>query len=313
MKSNNPDVLNKAVFYLAEVGRPLEYARWRFFAGEGSSDEVMDELRAYANSDGGYGRALESDMRSPDSSVLATLEALDIMNEISLQADSPLRLSALRWLCDSTGGYDASTGLWPYLKAGMEEAPHAPWWEMENLPVTFGGFQLNPRGRVLAHLIASASSDKPIIPGEEVDLHLNAFLDAAESKVDTVPPDTLRSMLVLYDSLTSVAEGGDGRLETCITRLIPGSVVTDPAKWGEYGLQPLEVADSPDSRWLALLDNPVREQLDHLIASQGEDGSWAPFWTWGGGYPEAWKQASIEWKGVLTLKNLKRMRTFGRI
>jgi hypothetical protein len=57
----------------------------------------------------------------------------------------------------------------------------------------------------------------------------------------------------------------------------------------------------------------VQENLDFEIEHQNRDGSWAPTWSWGTAYPEAWKEAEGEWRGILTLAMLRSLRDYDRI
>ncbi len=53
--------------------------------------------------------------------------------------------------------------------------------------------------------------------------------------------------------------------------------------------------------------------LDYQIMHQTPEGPWDPDWSWGGSYPESWKQAKQEWRGQRTLETLTALRAFGRI
>ena len=51
------------------------------------SAPVLAALRAYRNPDGGFGHALEPDVRSPDSETTAALHALEVLSEIAALDD----------------------------------------------------------------------------------------------------------------------------------------------------------------------------------------------------------------------------------
>ncbi|MDT8298618.1 MAG: hypothetical protein RQ801_09985, partial [Spirochaetaceae bacterium] len=127
----------KAVDFILNNARPLERQLWLHHTGRSGLDEVIGCLRAFQNEEGGFGRALEPDHRMNSSSVLATLEALSILLELKAVED-PLGKSALNWLVDKDGPWDSQRLLWPYLPARPEDAPHAPWWNTEDLENTFG-------------------------------------------------------------------------------------------------------------------------------------------------------------------------------
>ncbi len=60
-------------------------------------EPVLDSLRAYRNSDGGFGHALEPDIRSPASEPSSTLHALMVLAEIGA-LDDPMADEAAAWV-----------------------------------------------------------------------------------------------------------------------------------------------------------------------------------------------------------------------
>ena len=94
---------------------------------------------------------------------------------------------------------------------------------------------------------------------------------------------------------------------------LPGVLGRDRQAWAAYSLRPLRVAVSPDSAYLAGLEEAVEDNLDYELETQEHDGSWAPTWSWGDAYPDVWPVARREWAGVLTLQNLRALGAFGRI
>ena len=89
--------------------------------------------------------------------------------------------------------------------------------------------------------------------------------------------------------------------------------ILDPAEWEKYNLMPLELVNTPDSPFAAVLGDVLAQNLDFEVDHQHADGSWKPKWTWGPLYPNVWEQAKQEWSGVITLRTLKTLRNFGRL
>ncbi|WP_207750683.1 hypothetical protein [Anaeromonas gelatinilytica] len=88
----------------------------------------------------------------------------------------------------------------------------------------------------------------------------------------------------------------------------------DRKKWGEYVPLPLDFVPSPEKETFEVKSYKIDENLDYyiqLIENSG-DGLINP--PWGDGfYQESLKPAYNEWKGVLTLKVLKRLDNYNRI
>ena len=108
-------------------------------------------------------------------------------------------------------------------------------------------------------------------------------------------------------------EDARARILPKLIRVVDRVVAREPDQWEGYGLKPLLVVTSPDSPFAEMLAEEIHLNLDYEIEKQREDGSWAPNWSWGDTYPEAWPEAEREWRGVLTVNTLKALRNFGRL
>jgi hypothetical protein len=98
-----------------------------------------------------------------------------------------------------------------------------------------------------------------------------------------------------------------------IRSVLAAVIVRDPRQWSNYGIQPLTFLHTPGSPFDPGMETEIGENLDYVIRTQKEDGGWVPNWSWEKVDPVAWRQAEREWRGVLTLENLKRLEAFHRI
>jgi hypothetical protein len=60
----------KAETFIWENGRLLERRLFDYFFRGGSKESVLSAIKAYQNEDGGFGHALEPDLRTPESQPL---------------------------------------------------------------------------------------------------------------------------------------------------------------------------------------------------------------------------------------------------
>src|SRR3712207_3068135 len=84
-------------------------------------DPVLAALHAYRNPDGGFGHALEPDVRAPGSEPAATLHAFDVLDEVGALGD-PLVADATDWLA----GIAERDGGVPFVMPTAMAHPHAP-------------------------------------------------------------------------------------------------------------------------------------------------------------------------------------------
>src|SRR5689334_11334377 len=107
--------------FVAVHGRVLDRARFALLADGEPAEPVLRALAAYVNDDGGFGRALEPDVRAAGSQPIAVLAALDVLHEAGA-ADHALAHRALDWLQTVT----EDDGGVPFLLPAADAAPHAP-------------------------------------------------------------------------------------------------------------------------------------------------------------------------------------------
>ena len=291
--------------FIMRRGRPVDQARFAYHFENGGSALVLRALAAYQNDDGGFGHALEPDLRTPASSAIATSTGLAILREADAAASEPLVADAIRYLLNS---YDPETGVWPIVPPAVEDAPHAPWWIYAESEANFDGFLVNPRASLVGHLYHFSPEQEMLpdvsqsllarmdsIPDDDMDMHdLLAFLELA--KADNLPAD-MRQKVVAK-----------------LRRAAHHTVATDPAQWTEYTLRPLQVAPAPDSLLSADVDRAaVDANLDYEIERQSADGSWDLAWSWDFVDAAAWVQAEKDWKGYHAVNTLRTLSAYGRI
>jgi hypothetical protein len=293
--------------FLATRSRGLERCLYRFHfePTEGARSDVIRELGRFQNPDGGFGRALEPDVRMAGSSVVATKFALQVLVDIGAPAGARPVKDAIAYLQRT---YDDRIGSWPLVPEAVMSAPHAPWWDHGGLERDFGGFQANPKAGILRCLLEYGE----LVPRDFVDALTCSLL----AHFDGLPVDML-----LFDAISCLQLLQSDHLEDDVRqRLLAKLEVTareiaerDPKNWPAFCVKPLWLAPAPQAPLAAVLADDVQRNLDYEIESMAPDGSWSPTWSWGTYYPEEWARAKQEWKGILTLATLRSLRDYGRI
>ncbi len=293
--------------FLRTDARPLEQVLFAFRFESGSPEHVIEELTRFANEDGGFGRALEPDVRTPSSSALATALGLRVLEEIDCETDRPLVRGAVDWLVET---FDPDARVWRVVPHDTNDHPHAPWWHDEDgsLARTFDGFRIIPRALIVALLHRFGVH----LPADWLDEVTEATVACIE-EVDVLGEGGGSDLeyVVHLAQTESLPEPYRRRLVARVRAAIPEAVVRDQARWSTYCVTPLRAVPSPASIGADLIRAELQRNIDVLIDRQCPDGAWDPTWTFD--YPRAWAEARTEWRGILTLKALTTLRAFGRL
>ena len=290
--------------FVETKARPLEVARMRFHFDSAPADAVAAELKKFQNGDGGFGNALEPDLRAHESSALATSIAFQFIRETGR---TPFESAASRAVDYLRTTFDRAKGTWRIVPRSAENRPHAPWWNQSGREDTFESFALNPTAELLGYLCDYRDSlSEPLIAtlsGKILD-HM--------SRLETIEMHELLCCKRLAETKDLDAAFREQLLD-CVHKLLKATVSTDSSQWAGYGLRPLQVADRPDSPFFEVFRDAVKGNLDYEISTQREDGCWAPAWSWGGQFSDEWEKAKLEWAGVLTVDKLITLQRYGRI
>jgi len=261
----------------------------RLFQG-GSPGPVRDAVAAYRNDDGGFGQALEPDLRAAASQPAAVEMALRIMDAADAW-DEHLVRSAIDWLVTVA----PAEGGAPFGLPTLSEGPHAPWWApAEGNPVS-----LIQTGQIAGVLYARGFTH-PWQP-RATELMWRGIGQLTEPNA--------YEMFGVLEFLQHVPDRV--RAKDTLSRVGPllfdrSLVALDPDAAGETH-SPLDFAPRPDSIARSLFDErTINAHLDHLAGAQLDDGGWMFNWP-------AWSPAAeADWRGFLTVDALRLLRANAR-
>jgi hypothetical protein len=302
MKRLTQECFQRARSFVEKVGREVDRRMLAFDLGEGSADDVVDALSAYQNSDGGFGRALEGDLRADVSSVITTTVAFQYLRRVGAPSDNATVRRGIQYLLDT---YDEGSGVWPIIPPEVCNAPHAPWWNYDGIEERFEGFKLNPAAEALGYLLDYPND----VPATLLTVLTETVLARIDSKQDKLDMFDLACSIRLAET-ASLPENARATLIPRIEAAADNVVDRNPEKWSSFSAKPVSLAESPESLLAPTLDADIQRNLDYEIDHQGADGAWIPYWTWEG---DAWQQAERDWKGHLTVNMLRTLRAFDRI
>jgi hypothetical protein len=261
----------------------------RLFAG-GPAGPVRDAVAAYRNDDGGFGHALEPDVRTPGSQPAATEMALRIM-DLTDEWDTAMVTAAIDWLA-SIAPAEGGTA---FAEPSVADGPHAPWWVLaEGHPAS-----LIQTGQIAGLLYARGFS--------------HPWLDrATELMWERIGALTEPNSYEMFGVLAFLENVPDrSRAQAAFNRVGPllferNLVALDPEAAGDIQT-PLDFAPLPGSIARPLFDDAtIAVHLDHLAAAQRDDGGWMFNWL-------AWSPAAeADWRGFLTVDALRILRANGR-
>jgi hypothetical protein len=297
VKSLDNHAYLRARDFILTRARKLEAALFRYEFEQGDWDDVLRELMKFQNEDGGFGNALEPDLRSKESSALATTTALQILLETGRPNEEIIHRAMQYFLAS----YDEKQLGWDIIPQEAEQAPRAIWWEYGAFKDHWG----NPSAEIVGYL-------NLFPPAGVSDLanRLNTY--ASQYLREISDRKEMHEMLCFVRWASTLPKDSYDEISGKLDEFIDNCVVADPEQRNGYGCVPLTLVNSPDSRFYAKYENVISGDLDALIEAQGDDGAWSPNWAWGR-FEQEWETARGDWQGVLTLNALRTLRNFGRL
>ncbi|MEU7282269.1 hypothetical protein AB0A69_26350 [Streptomyces sp. NPDC045431] len=279
----------------------LEQRRFAYHFLGGGADAVEAALTAYLNEDGGYGHALEPDLRGPVSQPLHTAHALRVLDSIG-------RCGGMRVerVCRYLTGVSTHDGALPALHPSVRGYPIAPFLPVVDDPPS----DLLATGPVVGLLHRNQVWHAWLFRATD-------FCWAAVEGLEKSHPYEVQAAVAFLDGVPdrARAEAAADRLGRSVRE--QRLAVLDPARVGDFPLPPgyapgehhfphdyARVPDSLARRWFT--DEEMARSLNHLAAEQREDGGWPIRWReWAPG-------TALEWRPIVTIEALRTLRAYGR-
>ncbi|MFV0133275.1 hypothetical protein ACLGIH_08545 [Streptomyces sp. HMX87] len=293
--------LARAEQFVWLTARVLEQRLFAHHFRDGGADPVETALDAYRNRDGGYGHALEPDLRGPVSRPPHTAHALRVLDAVGRCGGQRVER-----VCRYLTTVSTPEGALPAVRPRRRGHPADPF-----VPIVD-----DPPGALLA--------TGPVVGL----LHRNEVWDAwlfratdfcwqAVESLRTSHPYEVRAAVSFLDSAPdrSRAQAAADRLGRLVRE--QRLVVLDPDDLAAYPVPPgyapgehhfpHDYASTPDSLARAwFTDDEMARSLDHLAAGQQEDGGWPVTW-------RQWAPAPVlEARPMVTLEALRTLRAYGR-
>ncbi len=288
---------NKARKFISENARPLDLAVYKYFFENGSKQAVVNELKKFQNADGGFGNALEPDFFNPNSSPIATNDAIITLNRVNaLDRNSDIVKGIIRYL-ESHDSFDEDKKRWLFAIDSNKDYPHAIWWEKKGDGIS----KFNPSISLAVFLICYGKRT-PFY--EEIIWEGFDYLKNNEE----LSGDDLNCFLLAYELLTTNDIKDIIDLEafkSLLCKAIDNSICKDITKYG------VEYVPMPSVFFTGRYSEFITPEIKPLIAAEKEilgklqmnDGGFDITWKWFTPYPE-FEQARAWWRPRITIDKL---------
>ena len=285
--------LNAATDFIHSTARLLDRHRLAHLRGDAGPEPVVQTLRAYRNPDGGFGHAIEPDMRAPVSQPVGVHTALEILHEVGAN-DDDLVGAAADWLTTVT----RDDGGIPFCLPSAADYPRNPIWQ----PADESSVIQTAANAAALHEVGS---DHPWLKG--AGEFVWRWLDELDLDGAQATPGfgyEIRFAVVFLNAVPD-ATRAEAALDRLAPHLFASGVVSREA--GGDVQTPLDLAPLPDSRARSMFSaDDIERDLDALEAAQHDDGGWMFAW-------DQWNAAAtLEWRGVLTIRALRLLAANGR-
>jgi hypothetical protein len=270
--------------------RLLERAIFARVFLKGSSEAVIAALNAYRNPDGGFGNALEADIRAPGSTPLACENALRALREADIR--DPALASGMCVFLASVAEPDGRVEIAP---PHILNYPRAAHWNS----TSFGSDSPNPTAGI-AGLLHYQGADHPWLrrANKWCWRRLERSLGDAHE---------IATALRFLEYAPERARARELAVRLC-TEAPRSKWFLERAGTTDYGVTPLGLCPMPTSVGrAAFADDLIAAHLDDLASRQQSDGGWPITWEAPG------PGAANEWRGRLTLEALICLRAYDRI
>ncbi|AVV58547.1 hypothetical protein C7121_21710 [Paenibacillus glucanolyticus] len=298
MKYLPNESMDRSKKFIKSKARKLERAIFDYEFESGSLDIVLQELSKYQNEDGGFGNALEPDIRCQESSAIATTVGLQCLSRLRVDGNNQIVQKAIQYLLNTHSKEHMG---WEPIPKEADNAPRAPWWNYVGVYKDWG----NPNAEILGYFYEYSDLVSSDLLNDLTAYAINYLNERCELK-------EMHEMFCFVRLANRLPADKYQLISDKLDKFIENCVIKNQADRQGYCAYPLQIVDSPESQYYEKYKEVIPQDLDGIIDGQEEDGAWAVNWSWGC-YEEEWEKAKEEWKGVITLGSLLSLKSFNRL
>jgi hypothetical protein len=286
----------KAEEFMATHARLLDRRRLDAVLGAGPPEALLSALSAYRNPDGGFGWALEPDLRSPGSQPAGALHALELLGDVA-PLTSPMAVELAGWLESVT----LPDGGLPFVVegAGPESSPI---WSGADTTTS----SLHMTTAVAGYALRVAEHDAELAEHPWLRRAVDYSMSGIGAMTEPSGAHVLSYSLQFLDSAVGTIPEAEAQLERLAGFLSPDGVLAVRGGLEGEKLTPLvysPVPDRPLRRYVPA--EAIERDLDRVAAEQQPDGGWEI------DFAPASAGAALEWRGYVTLLALLALRRNG--
>jgi hypothetical protein len=278
--------------------RLIDRRRFELLFGAGDPAGALAALSGYGNSDGGFGWALEPDLRGAASQPAGALHAFEVLGEVA-----PVTSPHAQRLCDWLESVTLADGGLPFALVGAGPGS-APFWA--------GADHATPSLHITSAVSGMAHRVADHDPGVAGHPWLARATDYCLGEIARLDGPghaiAFRFILDFLDSAHDKSADAARQLER-LGSFLPESGAM-PVEGGSEGeaMRPLDFAPWPNRPVRELIaPDLIEADLDRLMAERLGDGGWDVDWK---AYSPA---ATLEWRGYATVRALTILRANGRL
>lgn len=276
--------------FIYTVARPVDRAVFEHRHSGALAGRVLNALAAYRNPDGGFGHALEPDVRCPDSQPIHVQTALELLREAGIRA--PAVADECCAFLEAFGRGDVAL---PAMVRGALDYPAAAHWQGPFATEPSLGWTTGLAAELVWHGAAHPFAARVV--------------DAVAARLMDTEAEAHRLLYAIR--FAGVALTGRKRSlasRALIDKLADAEFYLPETPVERYGLTPLHFAPHPQSPAAGLFERDLIEaHLDDLLAAQAGDGGWPVR------FQPPGDAARLEWRGRWTVEALDVLKAWGRL
>lgn len=281
------EVVQRAARFIYANARLVDRAVFGVRFARAEPERLIRAVAAYRNADGGFGHALEPDLRTPASQPLHTEVALWLLYEGGTKQPQ-----LATQVCDYLARVANDACELPHFVEGALDYPAASHWQEGH-----GHEPSIDNVYSVAAALHWHGAEHPWL-----DKATNACLE----RLSDQPSDDAHTLQAVAAFLMETDQGE--RLEALAAPIRNANYYVEETPVTRYGLTPLHFAPSPASPLRRFFsDELIEAHLDDLVARQRADGGWPIT------FEPPSEAAHLEWRGRWTVEALLKLSAYDRI